>query len=149
MLCESCKKKEANVHYTGIFNNETHEMHLCSSCAKKNGIASILPSMTGLISNEKSCKYCGLSYDDFKENGRLGCSRCYESFSKELAALVRRMHGRTQHIGKVPERRKTEVFKEKELLTLKRELKKLIGEEKYEEAAVTRDRINLLEGVEK
>lgn len=149
MLCENCKKKEANVHYTGIFNNETHEMHLCSGCAKKNGIASILPSMTGLVSNKKSCKYCGLSYDDFKENGRLGCSGCYESFSKELAALVRRMHGRTQHIGKVPERKKAEVFREKELLVLKRELRKLIGEEKYEEAAVTRDQINLLEGVEK
>lgn len=148
MLCESCKKKEANVHYTRIFNNETHEMHLCSNCAKKNGIEGILPSMTGFIS-KKSCKRCGLSYDDFKENGRLGCSGCYESFSKELAALVRQMHGRARHIGKVPERKKAEVFKEKELLTLKRELKKLIGEERYEEAAVARDRINLLEGVER
>jgi protein-arginine kinase activator protein McsA len=42
-----------------------------------------------------------------------------------------------------------EVFRQKELLELKRKLKKLIVEEKYEEAADARDQINILEKVEK
>lgn len=35
MLCENCKKKEANIHYTEIYNNKTREMHYCSVCAEK------------------------------------------------------------------------------------------------------------------
>ncbi|MDD5771950.1 MAG: UvrB/UvrC motif-containing protein [bacterium] len=168
MLCENCKKKEANIHYTEIYNNKTREMHYCSICAEKKGIVNIdftekQFNISSLISgfvntekillkteeNKKCCKYCGLSYEDFREIGRLGCSGCYESFSKELIPLIRRIHGRTQHIGKVPEYKKAEVFRRKELLDLKRKLKKLIVEEKYEDAAAARDQINLLEKVEK
>jgi protein arginine kinase activator len=143
-------------------------MHYCSYCAEKKGIVNIdftekQFNISSLITNfantekislkaeenKKSCKYCGLSYDDFKEIGRLGCSGCYESFSKELIPLIRRIHGRTQHIGKVPDYKKVEVSRQKELLALKRKLKKLIVEEKYEEAAAARDQINLLEKAEK
>ncbi|MFH1288457.1 MAG: UvrB/UvrC motif-containing protein [bacterium] len=154
MLCENCKKKEANVHYTEVFNNKTREMHFCSNCAEKNGIVNIdfiekqfnvSPLITDFVNNKKSCKYCGFSYGDFKEIGRLGCSGCYESFSKELIPLVRRIHGRIQHIGKVPESKKAEIFREKELSILKRKMKKLVAEENYEEAATIRDQINILE----
>lgn len=164
MLCENCKKKEANIHYTEIYNNKTREMHYCSVCAEKKGIVNIdftekqfnISSLINNIfnsekiiskteENKKTCKYCGLSYEDFSEIGRLGCSGCYESFSKELIPLIRRIHGRTQHIGKVPEYKKVEVFRQKELIALKRKLKKLIVDEKYEEAAAARDQINVLE----
>ncbi|MEW6089155.1 MAG: hypothetical protein AB1498_12720 [bacterium] len=168
MLCENCKKKEANIHYTEIFNNKIKEMHFCSVCAEKKGIVNIdftekqfnisslatssVPNEKILLKtdeNNKTCKYCGLSYDIFREEGRLGCSGCYESFSKELIPLIRRIHGRTQHVGKIPEYKKAETFRQKELLGLKRKLKKLVVEEKYEEAAATRDEINLLEKAEK
>ena len=36
MLCEKCKKNEANFHITRIINGVKEEQHLCEICAKEN-----------------------------------------------------------------------------------------------------------------
>ena len=35
MLCDKCKKNEANYYRKTIINGVTTEQHLCSECAKK------------------------------------------------------------------------------------------------------------------
>ena len=38
MLCENCKKREANVKYSENINGIKKELHLCEQCSKKLGI---------------------------------------------------------------------------------------------------------------
>ena len=39
MLCENCKKREANVRYSENINGVKKEIHLCDECSMKLGIA--------------------------------------------------------------------------------------------------------------
>lgn len=42
MLCEDCKKREANVRITQIVNNEKSTLLLCNECAAVRGLHSPL-----------------------------------------------------------------------------------------------------------
>ena len=39
MQCEGCRKNSATIHLTEIANGQRRELHLCESCAQKQGIA--------------------------------------------------------------------------------------------------------------
>lgn len=159
MLCEICKKEKANVHFTQIVNGEITEMHLCESCAEEKGIdeisffssfalADLLSGLTDLeiVSTKEKvkCKNCGLSYHDFNRTGRLGCSECYKIFHANLLPLLKRIHGKTEHIGKTPSKLSIKMNFKKELLSLQRELQEAIVREEYEKAALIRDKIRAL-----
>lgn len=62
-----------------------------------------------------------------------------------LDPLFRRIHGNTQHIGKVPERTGGQLKRRKELEQLKQALQRHIASEEFEKAAEIRDRIKALE----
>ena len=88
---------------------------------------------------------CGLSYQDLAKQGRLGCETCYTTFGDRVNPLLRRIHGSTSHIGKVPSRASGRIRLKRDLDDLRQALRKRITEEKYEEAAEIRDRIKSLE----
>lgn len=96
--------------------------------------------MTGMF-----CPQCGLTAEDFNKTGRLGCSECYKTFGSELAIVLRRLHGRNQHVGKIPALNPTQVAARNELLSLRRALKQAVDHEQFEKAAELRDRINVVE----
>ncbi len=109
-ICQSCKKKEAKVHLTEIVNGKKREVHLCLSCAAKQGVQpmdpqAILSSLAeptrdaegGEIDNP--CPRCGLTLAEFKRRGRLGCGECYRTFREALLPLLERIHGNAQHLG--------------------------------------------------
>lgn len=48
------------------------------------------------------CSGCGSTLSDIAKKGMVGCAECYETFGDSLAASIERMHGRTQHTGKLP-----------------------------------------------
>lgn len=172
MLCEICNKRPANVHFTRIINGVKEEIHACEHCAREQGLSvdskipgfdapfSISNILAGLMdfggggvlpySNQKQlrCQKCGLSYDEFKNTGRFGCSECYDTFGDRLEPLIKRIHGNTQHMGKVPKRSGGIIRIKRDIEKLKYELKKAIDNEKYEEAAIIRDKIRDLEGKE-
>jgi protein arginine kinase activator len=92
------------------------------------------------------CGFCGLAFKDFRESGRLGCPHCYSTFETPLRALLRRIHGGTQHMGKVylpPDPSASEM--EKRLETLRRKLQRAVETEDFERAARLRDEIRTLE----
>ena len=37
MLCERCKKNNANVHITKVINGEKQELNVCNKCASEMG----------------------------------------------------------------------------------------------------------------
>lgn len=170
MLCQICNKRPANVHVTKIINGEKNEIHICEQCAKKNeslGISSGieefqnpfsfsnllagLMDFAGVGSNpytaerQIKCTKCGLDYNDFKKTGRFGCSECYRVFGEKLEPMFKRIHGNTQHTGKVPKRTGGIIRVKRDIEKLKYELRKSIETENYEKAAELRDKIKQLE----
>ena len=163
MTCDLCSKNEATVHLTEIINDETRELHLCESCAREKGaaaaeqfgLAGLLAGLAdfgargGLKTEPPPCPRCGLTYEDFRKSGRLGCGECYENFARILAPLLKRVHGSTQYVGRLsPPTRpaaKKKAVPDEELPALKERLKAAVAAEDFEEAVRLRDRIRLLE----
>lgn len=180
MVCDSCKKKKATVHLTEIVDGKTAEMHLCEECAKERslqmeqqfGLADLLAGLSDFGKQVKTeektrlqCTNCGLSYEDFRKFGRLGCSECYSAFRGHLSSLLKKIHGSSHHLGKKPVGRpfvktigvaKTDTANalkaetiEETLEELKTKLQEAVLAEDFETAAFLRDKIRHLEKKEK
>lgn len=164
MICDVCKKNKATVHLTQIINGIKKEYNLCESCAKEMNTISFIPDINigkdfsfqnvigGLIDyingnsykvEEKDvvCKNCGMSYKEFKDNGLLGCSECYTEFKEFLNPVVKRLHGSTEHMGKIPKKTCSCIIQKKKILKFKEDLNKAVAMEEYEKAAEIRDKI--------
>lgn len=169
--CQHCKKARATVHLTDIDPEraEPQETHLCEACARESGAStakpvglSTLSLTTTLISLQEkaqaqgmsrsvTCDECGMTYQEFRVKGRLGCCRCYEAFEQGLAPLLEKVHGSSHYVGPRPgvgtQRERVSAAHEQELLEQQRRLTRLIKGEDYEEAARVRDRIRELEAL--
>jgi protein arginine kinase activator len=154
MVCDNCGSGDAVVHLTQIVNNEMSTYHLCEKCAAAKGLetspdflAQMGQSSSGQAGDpEGTCDFCGLTFADFRETGRLGCPHCYATFEAQLRGLLRRIHGATQHVGKVylpPDPSASEM--EKRLEGLHRKLQRAVDAEDFERAAELRDKIRALE----
>jgi protein arginine kinase activator len=158
MLCDNCGKEPARVHYKELKDNSVTEYHLCEKCATEKGIqiphkqqtfsiSNILAGMADEVGSDMSrCRSCGLTYKEFRETGRLGCSACYDAFKEQLKLLLRRIHGSNVHTGKSPRLSQGAFEKKREIENLKAELGQAIDREDFETAAQIRDRIRDLEG---
>jgi protein arginine kinase activator len=94
----------------------------------------------------KACPGCGLSYAQFRQTGRLGCSQCYPAFESELSPLIERAQsGAGHHCGKAPRRAGVSLDRELLIQRLARELDQAVAAEQYERAAQLRDRLNSLD----
>ncbi len=172
MLCDECGKNKSTVHLTEIVNDQITKLNLCESCAKQKGadaeqhfgIADLLaalsdveahaphpaPGSPAMPTGKVKCQNCGMTYEDFKKIGRLGCSQCYGAFKASLTPLLKRIHGSNQHLGKTPNPEFTKEMKvsyklHEELVNVKDELQKAVRREEFEEAAALRDKIKFLE----
>ncbi|KYO67380.1 UvrB/UvrC motif-containing protein [Thermovenabulum gondwanense] len=172
MMCQECKVNPATVHIAKIVNGEKTEMHLCEECAKKKNfslmgdfgslnfdfevepfsVQKFLSSFFEPVSKEikrsnepPKCDRCGLTFPRFTQIGRFGCSNCYTAFRGQLDPMLRRLHGKTYHAGKVPKRSGGKIRLKSEIEKLKRELQEAVNAEEYERAAVLRDKIRELE----
>ncbi|MFH1478688.1 MAG: UvrB/UvrC motif-containing protein [Candidatus Omnitrophota bacterium] len=170
MVCDICGQDQATVHLTEIVDEKMTELHLCEGCAQKKGaqmeshfgLADLLAGLadfggTQFTDTQKEakikCAKCGLTYEDFKKVGRLGCGECYSAFKDALVPLLKRIHGSSQHYGKSPKKiskaLKVNEIKnhetKNELKDLKEKLKKAVQLEEFEEAAKVRDKIKEIE----
>lgn len=99
----------------------------------------------GARQTEKTkCSLCGATFAELVKEGKAGCPKCYDVFAGELEESIRRIHGRTSHVGSEPAayREKNEV--KRKLTSLEAELKSAIAAENYEHAAELRDEIRSL-----
>jgi protein arginine kinase activator len=95
------------------------------------------------------CPTCGLHYSTFKQTGRLGCAECYVSFASKLRPLLRRIHGSTRHVGKLPAHEGETVNPARQMQRLHEELQRAVEREEFERAAELRDEIQTLERLKK
>jgi protein arginine kinase activator len=171
MLCEKCKKNEAKINLITVVNGQKHEIWLCENCVKDISSIPFFSSigqnmnfpfqgmLTEILSNadgnkinldnnkikEIVCSNCGLTYDEFKKTGKLGCSDCYKEFKVVLDPRIKSLQAGIKHVGKVPNMKGGELIRRRKLKDLKEEMQKLIVTEEYERAAIVRDEIKKLE----
>lgn len=166
MVCQMCKKNEANIVIVKVVGLNKTKFHVCNECANyllgntvssfsfsKNNLNEILFSVLSTFSKysgeenildskmKTKCPNCSLTYDEFTESGKIGCSRCYNLFRKQIKPLLSRLHGNNQHIGKVPSSLKVRLNQIKTIKQIRENLSEAISKEEYEKAAILRDQI--------
>ena len=160
MYCDECKKNIATIHLVSVVNGKKTERHLCEACAHQEDGFSLNPqfSINDLISgffnfnqphtqvSEKICPQCGMSFSRFKQDGKLGCANCYDTFRSELMPMLKSIHGSVQHNGRTIDINQNK--KSSQLDLLKEQLNQAVAGENYEQAAKLRDQIKQLEAGE-
>ncbi|MBP8718246.1 MAG: UvrB/UvrC motif-containing protein [Candidatus Atribacteria bacterium] len=166
MLCQICKKNEATIIIVKVVGKNKTEFNVCSECANylladtvssisfsQYNINNILDSllstfekyanqeMADTYQNELHCSNCGMSYNEFIQTGKVGCSQCYEYFRNNLKPLLGKLHGYSQHTGKFPLSVKERFTRLKKIKEIKNELQQAVLKEEYEKAATLRDMI--------
>jgi len=166
MFCEKCKKTEATIHLSEVIKDMKSEIHLCESCAREVGLNTkisnfslSLPEMLTFLNVDevtdykdgRHCPNCGSDFLEYKRDGKLGCPECYNNLSEFLAPVLAGYHGDKRHIGKFPvfnneTDTSDKISKDNKSETdnasdLQAQLDSAVNEERYEEAAVLRDKI--------
>jgi protein arginine kinase activator len=165
MKCQQCEKP-ATFHITELMGGEPQELHLCETCAKtylmqEGGQPQVAPTLANVLAkqlklgqaaeelaklDQRACPVCGITFYEFRNQGRLGCPHDYVFFEKELTPLVANIHGETRHVGKRPRGHEGGgTDQHTELIRMRRELEDAKKKERYEEAAKLRDQIRELE----
>jgi protein arginine kinase activator len=168
MKCQQCEKP-ATFHITELTGPEPQEIHLCESCAKtylmqSEGGGAAAPTLAGVLAkqlklgqaaeelsklDQRTCPKCGITFYEFRNQGRLGCPHDYVYFERELTPLIANIHGESKHVGKRPRGEQSGTDEKTELIRLRREMKEAIAKEDYERASKTRDEIRRLEEASK
>jgi protein arginine kinase activator len=162
MKCDLCQEK-ATVFYTQVIDGKLKKSCLCETCAEAEGVTSpdgllmpgelfgekkLPPSPLDLLEEAKEqpteCPNCGFTLESLKRVGRLGCSKCYETFADEIEQRLPSLHKGVSHTGYFPEGLVKLHELKSELEELNARLDEAIAEENYEEAASLRDKIRAL-----
>ena len=132
MLCQKCHKKTASVFISSIINGQETRIYLCDDCVKdyplfnfnfQNPFSikdvmdkfkidedpsidqekdSLLPVDNDSKEEDVICPNCYSTYNEYKQTGKLGCSRCYEAFEEKLKPVLKNIYGHEEYIGKIP-----------------------------------------------
>jgi len=122
MKCQQCDNP-AVFHITELEGGGVREIHLCEDHARnylnqaesgggeggKPG-AMVGPLGVGQTAEElaeldqRACDMCGITFLEFRNQGRLGCPHDYVQFERELEPLIANIHGATAHTGRRPSR---------------------------------------------
>ena len=176
MLCQKCHKKTASVFISSIINGQEIRIYLCDDCAKdyplfnfnfQNPFSikdvmdkfkidedpsidqekdSLLPVDNDSKEEDVICPNCYSTYNEYKQTGKLGCSRCYEAFEEKLKPVLKNIYGHEEYIGKIPKKDNSHIYISKEIRILREDLNRAVEQEEYEKAADIRDKIKELEG---
>ena len=164
--CERCSKP-ATVHLTEISGGKRTEIHLCDTCAQEAGyiqqahipindlLNQFLKTHAQVADTQTPrCPDCGMTWQEFKDTGLLGCAKDYEIFETHLKGVIERaQQDASHHIGKTPVHAPGAAplqdpvkLRQAELLRLRKDLARAVEDESYETAAKIRDQIKTIEG---
>jgi protein arginine kinase activator len=95
--------------------------------------------------DQRACPVCGITFFEFRHQGKFGCPHDYVCFEEELEPVIVNIHGETTHTGKRPRRCSVGVDRKTDLIRLRREMKDAVEKEDYERAVRLRDEIREIE----
>jgi protein arginine kinase activator len=163
MLCQKCHKNLATVRYAEVVDGKVTDQHLCFECMsnhQKN--ASLGFELAGpptaahsksakavdtadSARGQRTCPACGTRLSRVLEQGVVGCTQCYTSFSEDIQNTLEGLHRALQHKGKAPRTNDDRARMRAELQAKRALLRSMLRAERYEEAAALRDTIKNLE----
>ena len=168
MKCQQCDKP-ATFHITELTGGKPQELHLCEDHARQyltvlGQRAGHVGSMAAALAqqmaqqmaigqtaeelaqlDQQACPVCGITFFEFRSQGRLGCPHDYIGFKAQLEPLILNIHGEVEHVGKRPAAVAGGSEQRTQLIRLRREMKEAIDDEKYERASELRDEIRRIE----
>lgn len=97
----------------------------------------LMPMQSSVKETPHQCPHCGFSHEDLRKTGRLGCCECYSIFSDMLEDVFNDCQKGDRHTGKVPK-----AFHSLHRKRLEQQLETAISEERFEDAAILRDKLN-------
>lgn len=162
MLCSECGKNPATIHIVTVFGDTKKGENLCQECWQKRNakilgglnlnvgelLSQLLSGGTPTPQEDKvelSCASCGMTYEEFRKTGRLGCAKCYEAFGQQLRDTLKSVHGHARHVGRVPESLENELRTQRALQEARNMMEEAVKAEEFEKAAFLRDKIRALE----
>ena len=163
MQCQNCEKT-ATFHITELAAGKPQELHLCEEHARdylqtNDQDQAAAPSLASVLAHkmtvgqtaedlarldQRACPVCGITFYEFRNQGRFGCPHDYTCFAGELDQLLLNIHGETEHVGKRPQYAGNVLEKQTEVIRLRREMKDAVDREDYELASRIRDEIKKL-----
>lgn len=160
--CSRCPKP-ATLHITELREGSVSPLHLCESCAHEylsspdapepvSDAEQVSGKMAEITADDEleqldqlTCPSCGITFQEFRKQGRLGCPNDYIAFEEQLIPLLENIHGETQHVGKFPKRAPDSSQRQYRLIKLRNDLRTAVEDEAYEDAARLRDEIQTVE----
>ncbi len=133
MLCDKCKKNQANIHVSRIINGVKYEQNLCMECAgvNANQMFGMFPGFENMFEDMQQAIMVGAPAAE-AQTGSLSDTD-FEAMGLKLPSLG-------ADTAKPLPKEKEETLEE-----LKQQLATAVSEEKYERAAELRDRIYIME----
>lgn len=163
MKCSHCHENDANTHIKRVINGRKEEHYLCDKCARELGFMddfqlesfnmdSFFGNLLGAgaaalnsLADIDRCKTCGSSFNDIIQSGRVGCADCYSKFEDKLSPSIEKLHGKSKHIGKFVTYEEDDTTNiASQIDSLKSDLKQAIQDQRFEDAAIIRDKIKEL-----
>lgn len=162
MKCNICGKENAVIHIQQISGTKEVNINMCEKCAMEKGLRfgskefnlnfkNLLANFNSIkkvleaTENSKICIECGVTFEELKKTGIAGCGACYTEFNKYISSFLKKTTKSCGHRGKHPFKIKILTKKQREVFALKKRLSKATISENFEEAAILRDKIRLVE----
>ncbi len=164
MICDRCKKNQANIFYTVLIEGRAQEVHLCYECANEimeenfkvaggeDFLNNLVKNIFNFTSNQEEededldieCSHCHTRYGEYRKTGVVGCEFCYSVFKPVIVSNLEKSQGSSYHRGNIPPSAidtTNLIRRERELMG---DLNIAISMEDYEKAADVRDKLKEL-----
>lgn len=163
MDCQKCGMRKGQIQVKRLIEGSLQEMLLCDECLRSeterdqnspfvaNHMLTVILDAVGQsalqvnLIKTTSCSQCGMTFGVYREIGKMGCSKCYQTFADRLEPVLNNWHGHSKHVGKDLAYAPQIMARKSEIQKLNKALKEAISVEAFEEAALLRDQILALE----
>lgn len=161
MLCDGCKKREANMMLHMITNGQLATRSLCAECARKahgemaqafSTMGMRMEGLNSMVERQEEqeairlpkmiCASCRTPYEDIDHDTVFGCPNCYQAFHQMVIDFLSGLQEKAVFDGVDGQLSQPQLPLRDEL---KERLQEAIRHEDYEQAAQLRDELNKLE----
>lgn len=161
MLCDGCKKNEANMMLHMITNGQLATRSLCVDCARKahgemaqafSTMGLRMEGLNGMVEQQAEqepirlpkmiCSSCRTPYEDIDHQTVFGCSSCYQAFHQIVIDYLSSLQEQILPVNE-EDTQEAAGLSERELLLERMQF--AVQSEDYEQAARLRDELNRLD----
>lgn len=154
-LCEQCEQNEAMIQLIDVVQGQKQVVKLCEECAQGKALIDIpkLDIYDNSVAADIFSAFFGPKYHpprsqeqealaNFQSTGKLSSPEDYDLLRDHLIPMLEKIHGSSEHKGKVPRNKQSKQY---QIEKLEQEMQEAIQQELYERAAEIRDSLRKLQ----